>query len=68
MNDLVYLRLHPYKQTTIKGKGLEKLKPIFYIPHKVTRKLGEVAYQLEIPMGRKIHNVFDVSCLKNFIG
>ena len=68
MNDLVYLRFHPYKQTTIKGKCLEKIKPIFYGPYKVIQRVGEVAYQLELPMGRKIHNVFHVSCLKKVIG
>ena len=67
VNDLVYLRLHPYKQTTIKGKGLEKLKPRFYGPYKVIRKVGEVTYELELPMGSKIHNVFHVSCLKKDI-
>ena len=44
VNGLVYLSLKPYKKTTIKGKGLEKLKPIFYGPYKVIRKVGEVAY------------------------
>ena len=39
VNELVYLRLHRYKQTTIKGKGLEKLKPRFYGPYKVIRKM-----------------------------
>ena len=68
MNDLVYLRLHPYKQTTIKGKGSEKLKPRFYGPYKVIRTVGEAAYQLELPMGSKIHNAFHVSCLKKVIG
>ena len=53
VNDLVYLRLQPYKQTTIKGKGSKKLKPRFYGPNKVTRKVGKVAYELEIPMGSK---------------
>ena len=65
MNDLVYLRFHPYKQTTMKGKGSEKLKPRFYGPYKVIRKVGEVAYELELPMGSKIHNVFHVSFINN---
>ena len=32
------------------------------------QKVGEVAYQLDLPMGRKIHNLFHVSCLNKFIG
>ena len=68
MNDLVYLRLHPYKQTTIKGKGSKNLKPCFYGSYKVIRKIGEVAYELKLPMGSKIHNVFHVSCLIKVIG
>ena len=64
VNDLVYLRLNPYKKTTIKGKGSKNLKPGFYGPYKVVRKIGEVLYELELPEGSKIHNVFHVSCLK----
>ena len=68
VNDLVYLRFNPYKQTTMKGKGSENLKSRFYGPYKVIQKVGEVAYQLELPMGSKIHNVFHVSCLKKVMG
>ena len=68
MNELVYLRLHPYKQTSLKGKGSKNLKPRFYGPYKVVRKVGQVAYEMELQEGSKIHNVFHVSYLKNMIG
>ena len=68
MNELVYFRLNHYKQTDIEGKGLEKLKPRFYGPYKVIQKVGEVTYELELPIGSKIHNVFHVSCLNKVIG
>jgi hypothetical protein len=68
VGDLVYLRLQPYRQSSIKRNGVEKLKPRFYGPYKVSRRVGEVAYEIELPPGRKIHNVFHVSCLKKALG
>ena len=64
VGDFVYLRLQPYRQSSLKKKGAEKLKPHFYGPYKIIRKVGEVAYELELPTESKIHNVFHVSNLK----
>ena len=66
--DLFYLRLQLYKQSSLKQKGAEKLKPKSYEPYRVSRRIGEVAYELELPEGSKIHNVFHVSYLKKAVG
>jgi hypothetical protein len=64
VGDLVYLRLQPYRQASIKRSGAEKLQPHFFVPYSIIRKVGFVAYELEIPQGSRIHNAFHVSCLK----
>jgi hypothetical protein len=56
------------RQSSLKRSGAEKLKPRFYGPYRVIRRVGEVAYELELPEGSKIHNVFHVSCLKKAVG
>ena len=68
VGDLVYLWLQPYRQSSLKQKGAEKLKPRFYGPYKVIPKVREVAYELELPKLSKIHNVFHVSSLKKTLG
>jgi hypothetical protein len=64
VGDLVYLRFQPYRQASIKRSGVEKLQPRFFGPYRVNKRIGAVDYELELPQGSKIHNVFHVSCLK----
>ena len=68
IGDLVFLRLQPYKQSSLKINGAEKLKPHFYGPYQILRKIGEVAYEIELPDNSKIHNIFHVSKLKRVLG
>ena len=65
---LVYLHLQPYKKSTLKENGAKNLKLHFYGPYKVIKCVGKVAYELDLPKGSKIHNIFHVSCLKKAIG
>jgi len=64
----VYLRLQPYRQSTLKKSGVEKLKPRFYGMFRIVRRVGEVAYELELPADSKVHNVFPGSRLKKALG
>lgn len=64
----VFLRLQPYKKTSLKEKGFQKLAPKFYGPYQVLQRIGEVAYKLALSTTSKIHTVFYVSCLKKVVG
>jgi hypothetical protein len=68
VGDLVFLRLQPYRQSSLKNSGAEKLKPRFYGPYRIMRGVGEVTYELELPERRQIHNMFHVSSLKKVVG
>ncbi|WVZ83583.1 hypothetical protein U9M48_030715 [Paspalum notatum var. saurae] len=62
--DSVYLKVSPIRGTKrfrIKGK----LAPRYIGPYKVVRRIGKVAYKLELPESmRDIHDVFHVSQLR----
>lgn len=63
--DLVFVKLRPYRQTSVAGQRLQKLSKKFDGPYKLLKQIGEVAFELDLPTGSKIHSVFHVSQLKS---
>ena len=66
--DKVFLKLSPMKGVMWFGKKM-KLSPQYVGSYKILRKLGNVAYELELPSSlSSVHLVFYVSMLKKCIG
>ncbi|KAJ8751836.1 hypothetical protein K2173_026032 [Erythroxylum novogranatense] len=68
VGDYVYLKLQPYRQSSVAFRASMKLSPRFYGPFRIIARIGSVAYRLELPSGTRIHNVFHVSRLRKFLG
>ena len=62
----MFLKVTPLRGTISARKG-KKLKPRYIGPYKIQRRVGVVAYQLELPVSMsRIHNVFHLSLLKKY--
>lgn len=68
VGDMVYLKLQPYRHTTLSIHRCLKLHSKYYGPFKVLQKIGKVAYKLLLPEDCKLHHTFHISQLKKHIG
>nr|GEZ85049.1 putative reverse transcriptase domain-containing protein [Tanacetum cinerariifolium] len=64
VGDMVMLKVSPWKGVIRFGKH-GKLSPLYIGPFKIIKRIGSVAYKLELPKKlHGIHNTFHVSNLK----
>ncbi|GKD17539.1 putative mitochondrial protein [Tanacetum coccineum] len=68
VGDMVFLKLQPHRQVTIRMGKQNKFSQKFYGPFEVSAKVGQAAYKLKLPIQAQIHNVLHVSQLKKYTG
>lgn len=68
VGDQVLLKVSPIRGVMRFGKKRAKLSPRFIGPFRISKRIGKVAYQLDLPEKLSdIHNVFHVSMLRKYI-
>ncbi|RVX01241.1 hypothetical protein CK203_036133 [Vitis vinifera] len=60
VGEMVFLKLHPYRQQLIFKRAHQKLVGHFYEPYPIVQKIGMVAYKLQLSEGARIHPIFHI--------
>ena len=68
VDQLVYVKLRPYRQCSLRTQTSNKLAKRYFGPFRVLERVGNVAYRLQLPEGCQIHPVFHCSLLRSHHG
>lgn len=68
VDDWVYVKLRPYRHTSLFRHSHPKLAPRFIDPYQIVARVGAVAYCVALPPSSNIHPVFHVSVLRPALG
>ena len=68
VGDMVYLKMQPYRETTLGLRNALKLSSKYYGPFRVLQHVGNVSYNLQLPPGTLLHDIFHVNQLKKHLG
>jgi transposase InsO family protein len=67
VDDLVWLSSVNIRIPAFEGPNAEKVKPRWIGPFRITDKLSNITYRLELPTSWKIHPVFHISKLRRYV-
>lgn len=68
VGDTVFLNLRLHQQQSVCKRIYQKLVARCYGPFRIIKRIGNVAYKLQLLLESRVHPFFHVSCLKKTLG